>query len=178
MKREGLAGNIGWRVGRLIDWSDAASGISVNPSEERLLSTSFITSLLAQTSEPLYASTEKPPSAWRGQSRSTGKGETLQQNSRDGQSKVGSSIRTYEEQEKEKEAKRRPYQSIPVSIRSNPSEHYLMGTVEEEPIPRHKLSPIRDDPASALPVDELRAANKACDVACSGSTGDSWLVFL
>ena len=132
-----------------IDWSDAASGISVNPSEERLLSTSFITSLLAQTSEPLYASTEKPPSAWRGQSRSTGKGETLQQNSRDGQSKVGSSIRTYEEQEKEKEAKRRPYQSIPVSIRSNPSEHYLMGTVEEEPIPRHKLSPIRDDPASA-----------------------------
>ncbi|PAV22444.1 hypothetical protein PNOK_0240100 [Pyrrhoderma noxium] len=36
----------------LLDWNDGASGISVNPSEERLLTTSFITSLLSQSPEP------------------------------------------------------------------------------------------------------------------------------
>lgn len=39
----------------IMDWSDGASGISgisVNPSEERLLSTSFITSLLSKSPEP------------------------------------------------------------------------------------------------------------------------------
>ncbi|THH10160.1 hypothetical protein EW145_g1529 [Phellinidium pouzarii] len=36
----------------LFDWSDTGSGISVNTSEERLLSTSFITSLLSQSPEP------------------------------------------------------------------------------------------------------------------------------
>lgn len=46
----------------MFDWSDAASGISVNPSEERLLTTSFITSLLAQTSEPFPPG--GPPTAW------------------------------------------------------------------------------------------------------------------
>ncbi len=38
------------------------SGISVNTGEERLLSTSFITSLLAQTPDPF--ATVRPPTAW------------------------------------------------------------------------------------------------------------------
>lgn len=36
----------------VLDWSDTTSAISINPSEERLLTTSFITSLLAQSSNP------------------------------------------------------------------------------------------------------------------------------
>lgn len=131
-----------------IDWSDAASGISVNPSEERLLSTSFITSLLAQTSDPLHVGMEKPPSAWRGYARPSEQSDTTSQSSRGGTSTIDSSTQLIHDPDKG--TKRRPYhQSIPVSIRSNPSEHYLLGSVEQEPFPRRKLSPVYDNPASA-----------------------------
>ncbi|KLO20259.1 hypothetical protein SCHPADRAFT_842610 [Schizopora paradoxa] len=46
----------------MYDWTDGMSGISVNTGEERLLSTSFITSLLAQTPDPFASA--KPPTAW------------------------------------------------------------------------------------------------------------------
>ncbi|OCB85692.1 hypothetical protein A7U60_g7343 [Sanghuangporus baumii] len=36
----------------LLDWSDATSGISIDTNEERLLTTSFITSLLSQAPDP------------------------------------------------------------------------------------------------------------------------------
>ncbi|KAL5495201.1 hypothetical protein ACEPAI_664 [Sanghuangporus weigelae] len=39
-------------VSSLLDWSDATSGISIDTNEERLLTTSFITSLLSQAPDP------------------------------------------------------------------------------------------------------------------------------
>lgn len=46
----------------MYDWTDGMSGISMNTGEERLLSTSFITSLLAQTPDPFAP--VQPPTAW------------------------------------------------------------------------------------------------------------------
>ncbi|KAL5518881.1 hypothetical protein ACEPAH_564 [Sanghuangporus vaninii] len=40
----------------LLDWSDATSGISIDTNEERLLTTSFITSLLSQAPDPFPGS--------------------------------------------------------------------------------------------------------------------------
>ncbi|KAI5124635.1 hypothetical protein M0805_004244 [Coniferiporia weirii] len=66
----------------MLDWSDAASGISVNPSEERLLSTSFITSLLSQSPEPFPGKRTAYSSGRLAHAYEDGRGESRPQNSR------------------------------------------------------------------------------------------------
>lgn len=67
----------------LLDWSDAASGISINPSEERLLSTSFITSLLSQSPEPFLGDKVSNASSRSARQRYNGRGRITPESSLD-----------------------------------------------------------------------------------------------
>lgn len=114
-------------------WSDAGSGISVNPSEERLLSTSFITSLLSQSPEPRLA-----PSKPGGKTKSL-PGSTIYTGKSRSSTHTASSKAT-----RQSAAPTDTHQSFPASV--SPSDLYSpVGDSLRSPDPRQKRAPIGDD---------------------------------
>lgn len=115
----------------IYNWSDSGSGISVNPSEERLLSTSFITSLLSQSPEPRLAP-EKPS----GKTKSL-PGSTIHT----GRSRTSATTNSSKNTRKSA-APTDTHQSFPASV--SPSDLYTAEGLPS-PDPRRTLMPTADE---------------------------------